>query len=127
MRATANLSRSVLGLLQARALDGKSGAVARLHGSRSRAPQLDNGRQVHGLRGCKAEGLAMNGMNTILYKTTIVLLDRLAVTAEGLEQMGQVELADDLRKQIDEIMNDHEQVEKRFAALVQLGMTGDVP
>jgi len=82
---------------------------------------------MHGLRGCKAEGMAMNGMNTILYKTTIVLLDRLAVTIEGLEQMGQVELADDLRKQIDEIMNDHTQVEKRFAALVQLGMTGDVP
>lgn len=49
----------MLGLLQARTVDGKSFAVARLHRTRSRASQLDDGRQVHGLRGCKAERMAM--------------------------------------------------------------------
>ena len=31
-----------------------------MYGSRTRAPQLDDSRQMHGLRGCKAKGLAMN-------------------------------------------------------------------
>jgi hypothetical protein len=46
-------------VLQARALGSKPGETAGLHRSRTRASQLDDGRQVHGLRGCKAEGMAM--------------------------------------------------------------------
>ena len=59
MRAASIVPWAVRRVLQARTLGSKPGETAGVYWSRTRAPQLDDSRQMHSLRGRKAEGLAM--------------------------------------------------------------------